>query len=190
MLGALAAAERSIAAGTGVARLITIKASAVGPPKLKPSVRTKVILEDVMSSTWILVADAARARLFELARKGADPIEIACYSYPDGRSPGREHDHGRLPRVQESNGNNRHAIEPRTPLREKHARRFADILSAIVQRGRQERRYDGLILMGPPRFLGMLHDCLDAQTAACVVGEVRNDLVTLSPAQLRAHLPA
>lgn len=46
-----------------------------------------------MSNTWILVADAARARLFELTRKGADPAEIACYSYPEGRSPGREQDH-------------------------------------------------------------------------------------------------
>ena len=110
-----------------------------------------------MSNTWILVADAARARLFELTRKGADPVEIACYSYPEGRSPGREQDHGRLPRVQESNSPSRHAIEPRTSLRDKHAHRFADTLSAVVQQGRQDGCYDKLILMGPPRFLGVLH---------------------------------
>lgn len=143
-----------------------------------------------MSNTWILVADAARARLFELKRKGTDPVEIATYAYPEGRSPGREHEHGRLPRVQESNSPSRHAIEPRTPLREKHAQRFADTLCAVMQKGRQEGRYDRLILMGPPRFLGVLHGSLDEQTAARVVGEVRNDLVTLTPAELLTHLPA
>lgn len=142
-----------------------------------------------MSNTWILVADAARARLFEWTRKGTDPVELACYSYSEGRSPGREHDHGRLPRVQESNGPSRHAIEPRTSLRDKHAQRFADTLSAVVRQGRQEGRYDKLILMGPPRFLGVLHDSLDEQTAARVLGEVPNDLLTLTPAQLRTRLP-
>jgi len=167
-----------------------IKAPRRTAPKLEPPLHAKVVPEVAMSNTWILVADAARARLFELTRKGADPVEIACYSYPEGRSPGREHDHGRLPRVQESNSPSRHAIEPRTSLRDKHAHRFADTLSAVVQQGRQDGCYDKLILMGPPRFLGVLHDSLDEQTAARVVGEVRNDLLTLTPAQLRTHLPA
>ncbi|MGN6706338.1 MAG: host attachment protein [Rhodanobacter sp.] len=142
-----------------------------------------------MPNTWILVADAARARLFESPRKGAEPVEIACYYYPDGRSQGRQHEHGRLPRVQESNNPNRHAIEPKTSLRDKHAQRFAEILGTVVQQGRREGRYARLVLVAPPRFLGALHDHLDEATAACIVGEVRRELMTLSPAELRAHLP-
>jgi protein required for attachment to host cells len=142
-----------------------------------------------MTNTWILVADAAKARLFELPRKGGDPVELACYANPNGRSPGRHPEHGRLPRVQESNGPSRHAIEPKTSLRDKHAQRFADTLGAIVRQGRQEGRFDRLILVAPPRFLGTLHGCLDEQTAACVVGEVRRELLALSPTELRTHLP-
>ena len=142
-----------------------------------------------MSNTWILVADAARARLFEMPRRGADPVELACYASPDSHSPDSQHERGRLPRVHESNGPNRHAIEPKTSLREKHAQRFANTLGAIVQKGRLEGRYDKLILVAPPRFLGVLHDSLDEQTAACVVGEVCNELLALSPAELRNHLP-
>lgn len=142
-----------------------------------------------MTNTWILVADAAKARLFELPRKGANPVELACYTYPDGRSPGRHPEHGRLPRVQESNNPSRHAIEPKTSLRDKHAQRFADTLGTVVRKGRLEGRYDKLILVAPPRFLGVLHDSLDEQTAACVVGEVCNELLALSPAELRNHLP-
>lgn len=143
-----------------------------------------------MPNTWILVADAARARLFESLRKGAEPVEIACYYYPDGRSQGRQHERGRLPRTQESNSPSRHAIEPKTSLRDKHARRFAETLGAVVRQGRREGRYDRLVLVAPPRFLGALHDSLDEATAACIVGEVRRELMTLSPAELRAHLPS
>lgn len=143
-----------------------------------------------MSKTWILVADAARARLFELPKKGANLTEIACYTHPDGRTPGCHPAHGRLPRAQESNSAARHAIEPRTTLREKNAKKFAVALSDVVQRGRLEGRYDELVLMAPPRFLGTLHDRLDEQTRKCVVGEIGNDFLKLSPDELRTHLPA
>lgn len=140
--------------------------------------------------TWVLVADAAKARLFELPGKGANLTEIACYAHPNGRAPGCHPVHGRLPRTQESMNASRHAIEPRTTLKDKHAKEFADTLSDIVQHGRLEGRYDELVLIAPPRFLGTLHECLDEQTLKHVVGELDNDLVTLSPAELRSHLPA
>lgn len=143
-----------------------------------------------MSKTWILVADAAKARLFELPKKGANLTEIACYTHPDGRTPGLHPAHGRLPRVNESKNSARHAIEPRTTLRNKHAKQFAGTLSNVVLRGRLEGRYDELVLMAPPRFLGALHERLDEQTLKCVVGEVGNDYLTLSADELRTHLPA
>lgn len=140
--------------------------------------------------TWVLVADAARARLFELPGKGANLTEIACYTHPDGRTPGCHPVHGRLPRAQESTNASRHAIEPKTSLKDKHAKQFADTLGDVVERGRQEGRYDELVLIAPPRFLGALHERLDEQTLKRVVGEVDNDLMMLSANELRSHLPA
>jgi protein required for attachment to host cells len=143
-----------------------------------------------MSKTWILVADAARARLFEMPKKGANMTEIACFTHPNGRSPGQHPDHGRLTRTQESANSARHAIEPHTSLRDKHAMQFADLLRDTIVRGRIENQYEHLVLMAPPRFLGVLHDRLDDKTLKCVVGEVGNDLLALSPTELRTHLPA
>ena len=138
--------------------------------------------------TWVLVADAAKARLFELPQKEANLIEIACYAHPDSRTPGQHPAHGRLPRAQESNGPARHAIEPRTSLRVKHQDQFAAILSDVMRRGRLERRYDQLVLIAPPRFLGVLHKHLDEQTLACVVDEVGNDFLKLSTTDLRTRI--
>lgn len=141
-----------------------------------------------MHNTWILVADAARARLFDWSQRDAELLEIADYANPEGRSPGQHPVHGRLPRTQESVGSAHHAIEPRTTLREKHAQQFALMLGKVLLRGRLEERYDRLVLMAPPRFMGILRSSLDEQTLDCVSDEVCRDLVTRSPAELRARL--
>ena len=143
-----------------------------------------------MSKSWILVADAARARLFELPSRNANMMEIACYTYPDSRSPGQHGANGRLPRAQESANAIRHAIEPHTSLQEKHLAQFAEMLRETLKRGRMEERYDKLVLIAPPRFLGVLRECLDKRTRECVVDEIGLDLIGLSPVELRARLPA
>jgi protein required for attachment to host cells len=142
-----------------------------------------------MSKIWLLVADAAKARLFEMPRKGGSLTEIACYTNPNGRSPGQHPEHGRQGRTQESASSARHAIEPHTSLREKHALQFADLLRDAIRQGRLDDQYDQLVLMAPPRFLGVLRDRLDDQTLKCVTAEVGSDLLALSPTELRAYLP-
>lgn|SRR5690348_48203 len=143
-----------------------------------------------MSKTWLLVADAAKARLFEIAKKGGSLTEIACYTNPNGRSPGQHPEHGRQGRTQESASPTRHAIEPHTTLRDKHAMQFADLLRDAIRQGRMENQYDHLVLMAPPRFLGVLRERLDDQSLKCVTAEIDNDLLALSPSELRAYLPA
>ena len=143
-----------------------------------------------MSKIWLLVADAAKARLFEMPRKGGNLTEIACYTNPNSRSPGQHPEHGRQGRSQESASPTRHAIEPHTTLRDKHAMQFADLLRDAIRQGRMENQYDHLVLMAPPRFLGVLRERLDDQSLKCVTAEIDNDLLALSPSELRAYLPA
>lgn len=142
-----------------------------------------------MSKTWLLVADAAKARLFEIPKRGGNLTEIACYTNPNGRSPGQHPEHGRQGRTHESANSARHAIEPHTSLEEKHAMQFADLLRDAIWHGRTEKQFDRLVLMAPPRFLGVLRDRLDEQSLKCVTAEVGNDLLALSPTELRAYLP-
>jgi len=142
-----------------------------------------------MSKIWILVSDAARARVFEIPSRGANMTEIACYIYPDSRSPEQHTGPGRLPRTQESANAARHAIEPHTSPHEKHLLQFAQTLSVALRRAKLEERYDRLVLIAPPRFLGVLRECLDPHTRECVLDEIDHDLIGLSPTELRARLP-
>lgn len=144
-----------------------------------------------MSTIWILVADAGRARVFELADAGNRKklAEVACYANPDARLPGKESTTDRPPTVNESMGNTRHAIEPHTTLREKKADRFARTLNAALEQGRQERRYESLVLVAPSRFLGALHGCMDKPLRDRVIESIHHDYTALPVAELRERLP-
>ncbi len=56
--------------------------------------------------------------------------------------------------------------------------------------GRVEHRYDRLILVAPPHFLGTLRQVLDAQVQACVVAELDKELVAERLDRLHARVQA
>jgi protein required for attachment to host cells len=128
------------------------------------------------SNVWVLVADRARARLFEFASSGQKLVEIACFDNPEARIHGMARD--RLPRVNESSGGIRHAIEPRTTMMEKSVDRFARSLIDELENGRTQQRYDQLILVAPPRFRGALHRHVDKPLKNCISAEISRDLTT------------
>jgi protein required for attachment to host cells len=141
------------------------------------------------TNTWILVADGARARLFETATPADTLTEVACFANPGGRSPGRSFTTGRPPSVHESLGATRHSIEPHTTLRAKTTDRFARTLNDELERARNGHRYDRLVIVAPPRFLGALHGTFSKPLRECVVAEVKRNLTALHPSDIRAHLP-
>lgn len=143
-----------------------------------------------MKNTWILVADGSRARLFEIGAPDGALNEVECFSNPEGRAHGRDSTTGRPPSVDESMGATRHTIQPHTTLREKSAERFARALRDALERGRTLHHYEHLVLVAPPRFLGVLHGTFDKPLRDCVVGEVRRDLTAMPPASIRSRLPA
>lgn len=140
-----------------------------------------------MTRTWILVADRARARLFESDRSGA-LSELGCYTNPEGRAGTRGMTSDRPPTVNESVGHARHALEPHTSPRAKVAANFARELREVLDRGHGMQRFERLVLVAPPRFLGDLHRAFGKALRACVSAEIRRDFTHLPPAKLQAQL--
>jgi protein required for attachment to host cells len=142
-----------------------------------------------MLTTWILVADGTRARLFEHTSPSKTLTEVACLTNPDGRAPGRHASTDRLPRVNESMGSTRHAIEPHTSLREKSTHQFAHTINDALERGLGDHQFDRLVLVASPRFLGALHGNLSKSLVECVAGEFRRNLTALPAQDIHARLP-
>lgn len=141
-----------------------------------------------MKSTWVLVADRARARLFKLVGEGSQLDELRSFANPEARTPMADMVRDRKPRTQESMGSARHAIEPHTTLDEKISERFARELEAVLEEGRVQHRYERLVLVAPPGFLGTLNQTLGKQVRGHVVLEVDKDLSALPPREIHAHL--
>lgn len=142
-----------------------------------------------MSTTWILVADSARARLFETGDGGA-LNELGCYTNPEARAGTRAMTTDRPPTVNESVGSARHSLEPHTSRREKVAGNFARSLREILEHAQNAQRFERLVLVAPARFLGDLHTSFGKHLRASVVAEIRRDFTHLDATNLRAELPA
>lgn len=139
--------------------------------------------------TWILVADRARARIFETG-VGDSLSEVACFTEPAARAGESALTTHRLPTVNESMGYARHSIEPHTQLRDKIAANFARLLCNALDAGRNEGRFEKLVLVAPPRFLGALHKALGEALRERVVREIRHDFTELPARDLQERLSA
>jgi protein required for attachment to host cells len=138
-----------------------------------------------MDKTWVLVADSEKARVFEFERCAQPWVETACFVNPHA---GREPASGRPPRVHESVGTARHAIEPRTDRTEASNARFASTLVQTLRAAYEERRFQTLVIVAAPRFLGALHGQLDKRLQCCVSREIRHNLTQLDSAAIREYL--
>lgn len=143
-----------------------------------------------MSHTWILICDAARARLFETPDRKSAWTEIACYANPELRGPpsARGISGRTVPRTQESVGAARHVIEPRENRKDHSARLFAHSIAAELLGAHAHRRYGRLFIVAPPRFLGMLCNEIGDLETAGVAGTLGKDVVSLSTEELAQHI--
>lgn len=156
-------------------------------------------------TTWLMVADSARARLFEVDRhlgqtpgpgKGAtfpeddswSLIELTELIHPSSRlherdmasdAPGLSSVHGM---------HSKFGMEEKVPPKEEEGIRFAKEVAEVLKA--QLVRYDQLYVIAAPHFLGLLRADLDKAVAAKMVKEIDKDLSRHSVEDIRASLPA
>jgi len=136
-------------------------------------------------TTWILVADEFRARLFEAQAKDGKLEEIDDITYPEGRMQDGEMTRDRLPRVHESVGGARHAIEPHTSIRDKVHLKFARELAERLEHGRVNHAYEELVLVAGPRFLGLLRSTIGHEVSKLLVKSIGKDITRSKPEEIR-----
>lgn len=142
-----------------------------------------------MSSIWILVADRARARLYALDDDEGRLLHIGEFSNPEGRMKARDLRSDRPPTVHDRFGHGRHAIEPNTTPEDKAAERFAARLRDALALGLARHLCRNLVLIAPPRFLGMLNGALGRKLRASVLLEVAKEMTGADDRRLLSQLP-
>jgi len=140
-----------------------------------------------MSTTWIVIGHRAGARIFEHKR----PNELRLVSeieHEQGRLENQAFDADRPGRAFDRHGAGRHAMGVEEPPHERVAAAFARQVGDVLNTARNQNRFDELVIVAEPRFLGMLRTALDHVTASRVSSSVSKDLANVAAHDLPQHL--
>jgi protein required for attachment to host cells len=138
--------------------------------------------------TWILVADASRARIFT-ADKARSPLnEIRTLTSPEARLHEGDliTDKGGRDR---NPGTGAHGFNTDDLHKHENAERFASQVCHELESARNSGGFRKLYVVAAPGFLGMLRRHQSAALRGMVAGEIDKNLATQDPATIRKSLP-
>jgi protein required for attachment to host cells len=141
-----------------------------------------------MTTTRVLVAHDAGARTFENRGPGKGLIKLGEVEFEDGRRHSGELDSDRPGRAFDRAGQGRHAYESHDDARHHAVGHFARELAHELAHDFHRGAFHQLVLVAPPRFLGVLRDALDHKLVRVLVGTVCKDLPRASAAELCDHV--
>lgn len=143
-----------------------------------------------MTTTWVLVADEAIARLLEKPRKGNELQPMEELTDPDAHARERElHNgpHGR--RAGAGGGGNSQATVPAGDSeRHNHAQLFAARIAQRLLEHRREKHFDEIHIVAAPRLLGYLRQAFHQEVSNAIVDTLNKDLIHESNADLMQRL--
>ena len=140
--------------------------------------------------TWVLIADAARARIFENTGKGTGLTIVQDMTLDAELLPSHELGTDRPGRSFDSVGSGRHAMESPSDLHREQKRQFARRIAAAIGERQATQGFDSLVLVAPPVTMGDLRAALPDKVKAVVAAEVVADLTKTPMSELPAHLAA
>lgn len=142
-----------------------------------------------MNAAWIVVAESSQARIFSAHTPIAPLNELTAMSHPQSRAKvGELVSTGRGLTFQ-SAGEGRHTTEPSQDAKAHEAELFARQVVQYLETGRNEHRFDRLIVVAPPAFLGLMRSVYSDALAKLVTHEVPKNLAQLPTPEIRSHLP-
>jgi protein required for attachment to host cells len=140
-----------------------------------------------MANTWIVAADSSRARILQVAGRD-ELVEVESLVNPDGRMDNRELTTDAHPRLRGRAGPGSDRQE--TSAQEHATELFAKRVGLYLDKARNEHRYDELVLVAPPKFLGALRKELGKEVEKLVAEELPKDLSWFNARELERYLMA
>jgi len=142
-----------------------------------------------LSTTWIMVCDAAKARLFETRSRAVPWTVLETTLHAESRSKGSElvSDHSGS-RASQGASAHHDALAPSSAPKEVTKAHFAHTLVKTLEQARCEGRFDSWIAVAPPHFLGSLRSELTVELGKLLVATLDKDLSQLSRGEIEDRL--
>jgi protein required for attachment to host cells len=138
---------------------------------------------------WILIADAGRARIMSTPGGDGPLHQEEAIQNPRGRAraqdlmadqPGRYSSHGK--------GSVKSAMEYSTPPHKVEELKFAEKLAEMLEKSASNHKYDRLVMIAPPEFLGFLRKTIAESVHKRLVASIAKDLTEIDPRDLMGHM--
>ncbi len=144
-----------------------------------------------MANILILVAENSRAKLLEADFPRSELREVKDFTHGKSRLSNRQLTSDSRPgRCYDSNGKGRHAMAPDTEPKEIEAQVFARELVQYLDHERNNgHTFNKLVVMAPPKFLGLLRSSMPETLRKLVAAEVNKSMVRKSNKQIQEELP-
>ncbi len=137
---------------------------------------------NVPHNALVLVCDGQRATLYRNRGRIFDPDLEVIESREQENPPTREQGTDKPGRFPDPTGS-RSAVD-NTDWHQAAEDRFATEIAAMLNQKAIAGALDKLILVAPPRTLGVLRKALEPQAVQCVIAEVDKDLTKHEPARI------
>lgn len=142
-----------------------------------------------MKPTWILVADGARARLFEREGSEGPMRQLQAWVHPPSRLRAESLAFDQLGRASKGHTGTVQ-FAPRLSLRQREHQRFAHDLAQCLADGVAAGRCDALVLIASNSMLGSIRHALPGSSARRVIWSAPVDLTTFDGRELEQRIEA
>ena len=142
-----------------------------------------------MNSTWLVVADNSRSRIFCMESRTSHIEEIKSIVHTEARLHEQNMTSDLPGRGNGSAGAGGHAYQDVVSPKEQENINFSREVANELDSARKENKYKQFVLVAAPEFLGNLRNQLNAQTQKLVCFELAKNLSHLNAAEIRKHLP-
>lgn len=151
-----------------------------------------------MDATWIVSANASRARFFSQASTSEPLQEIEDMVNAGARLRTSESESDKLSPVASGRSSQHNgaangpgsAYEPHQMPADHQTELFARNVAAFLLQAQQQGRFRQLCLVASPEFLGVLRKLLDPKLASAASIEINKDYTHFSADQLREQIRA
>ena len=139
-------------------------------------------------TTWVLIADGARARILRNEGPGRGIDRQVVKEFEGATAPSREIASDRPGRTFDASGPGGHAMAPSSDPHEHEQINFLREVAAYLDKANRDNAFDRLVIVAPPAALGTLRAQLSRPLAAKVTGELNKDLTKVPVHGLANHL--
>ncbi len=141
-----------------------------------------------MKKVWILVCDSSRGRLFEIRGSNPEWNLLEVFGHSESRSKSSSLASDRLGQSASQGSVHHNALAPGSTPKEVEKGHFGHELATMLDQAMRSNRFDGLVLVAPPHFLGMLKKELTPELVKHLVVTVDKDLTHVDARALAERL--